>query len=167
MGQVVEAKRPLVRDAGEGEALWFRENHMTIKVSAADSGGAFSLVESWVKANTGPPLHVHHREEETLWVLSGRVRIRCGDDEFTVGPGAMAVLPRDVPHAFHVEGEETAHLLTLMTPGGGEALFARHGRPAGGPGLPPPSAPDIEGMKRIGEQLGQEILGPPMAVSGL
>jgi mannose-6-phosphate isomerase-like protein (cupin superfamily) len=151
-----------IRGADDGEVLWFRENRMIIKLTAADTHGAYGLVEAWAPAGSGPPLHVHRREEETFWVLSGRLRIRCGDHEFLARAGETALLPRDLPHAFVVEGDEPAHLLTVFTPGGGEQFFALAGRPAGGPGLPPPSPPDIPALQRAGSGLGVEILGPPI-----
>ena len=66
--------------------------------------------------------------------------MRCGDKTFRAGPGAFVLLPRDVPHSFVVEGDA----------------------PTDGPGLPPPSPPDIPALKRVSEQYGAEIVGPPM-----
>src|SRR5215472_16639474 len=87
---------------------------------------------------TSPPLHIHHREDESFWVLEGQVRFRCGDEDIDAGPGSFVFLPRDVPHTFVVEGDEGAHLLTLLTPGGFERYFVEAGRPPEGHGLPPP-----------------------------
>jgi hypothetical protein len=56
-------------------------------------------------------------------------------------------------------------MLTLLTPGGGEGVFIDGGRPAEGPGLPPAAPPDIEKLKRVSEQYGAEIIGPPMKPS--
>jgi mannose-6-phosphate isomerase-like protein (cupin superfamily) len=153
----------LVRGADEGEAVWFRENRMTIKVRAADTGGAYGLVEAWAPAGSGPPLHVHRDADEAFWILAGHLTIRCGDREFSAGAGHFAFLPRDVPHTFLVEGDKQAHLLTVISPGGGEEFFALAGRPADGPGLPPPSPPDMEALQRAAAQVSIEILGPPMA----
>lgn len=153
-----------VRRADDGEVLWFRENRMIIKLRAADTRGAYGLVEAWAPAGSGPPLHVHRHEEETFWILSGRLRIRCGDEEFSAQAGESVLLPRGLPHAFVVEGDKPAHLLTVITPGGGEEFFALAGGPAGGPGLPPPSPPDIPALQRAGAALGIETLGPPISV---
>lgn len=154
--------RAMVRGPDEGEAVWFLNNRMLVKASSEETGGAYGLVESWVGVGQGPPLHVHHREEEAFWVLSGRLRIRCGEDEYVAEAGAYALLPREVPHAFQVEGDEPAHLLTLISPGGGERFFVRAGRPAEGPGLPPPAPPDIPALQRAAAEFGDEILGPPL-----
>ena len=74
----------------------------------------------------------------------------------------MALLPRDVPHTFLAQGDQAAHVLTLISPGGGEKFFVAAGEPAAGPGFPPPSPPDIERLRRVAADFGIEILGPPM-----
>src|SRR5262245_59758476 len=84
--------------AGEGEETWFQPNRLTIKASAEVTGGAYGLVESWIRAGSSPPLHVHHREDEAFYVLEGRVRFRCADRDVVGGPGSFVFLPRGVPH---------------------------------------------------------------------
>ena len=150
---------------GEGQQVWFLRNHMTIKATAASTGGAFGLVESLIAPGFSPPLHIHHREDESFWVLEGELSMRCGDRTFRAGAGSFVFLPRDVPHTFVVEGNTAARMLTLLTPGGGEGVFIDGGRPAGHAGLPPETPPDIEALKRVSERYGAEIVGPPMKAS--
>ena len=149
--------------AGEGRATWFLSNRMTMKATADMTGGAFGLVESLIAPGFSPPLHVHQREDESFYVLEGELTMRCGDRVFEATAGAFVFLPRGVPHTFVVEGGKPARMLTLMTPGGGEAFFWAAGRPAEREGLPPAAAPDIESLKRAGATYESEIVGPPMA----
>jgi mannose-6-phosphate isomerase-like protein (cupin superfamily) len=151
---------------GEGEAIWFLRNRMTIKATAQSTGGAFGLVESWIAPGFSPPLHVHHREDESFWILDGEVSMRCGDRTFRARRGSFVFLPRGVPHTFVVEGDAPARMLTLLTPGGGEGLFVEAGRRAENDGLPPAAPPDIDSLKRVSERYGAEIVGPPMAQIG-
>ena len=151
---------------GEGDAIWFLRNRMTIKATADTTGGAFGLLESYIAPGFSPPLHVHHREDEAFWVLEGELTMRCGDRTFRAVAGSFIFLPRDVPHTFVVEGDTPARMLTLLTPGGGEGVFVAGGRPAEGDGLPPAAPPDIERLKRVALQYGSEIVGPPMAPAG-
>jgi quercetin dioxygenase-like cupin family protein len=148
---------------GAGEATWFLGNRMIVKADAESTGGGFGLVESWIPAGSSPPLHIHHREDESFWVLEGRVRFRCGGEDIEAGPGSFVFLPREVPHTFVVDGDETAHILTLLAPGGGERFFVDGGRVPDGPGLPPPGPPDIEKLQRVAPRYGMEIVGPPLA----
>ena len=161
--QGTEVGAPVFVAPGEGEATWFQPNRMTVKATAETTGGGFGLLESWVAAGSSPPLHVHHREDESFWVLEGRVRFRCGEAEFVGEPGSFVFLPRDVPHTFRVEGDRPARMLTLLTPGGGEGFFVDGGRPPEGPGLPPAGPPDVALLSRVSEQYGAEIVGPPLA----
>jgi len=151
---------------GEGEAIWFLRNRMTIKATADQTGGAFGLVESFIAPGFSPPLHVHHREDEAFYVLEGELTMRCGDRTFTAERGAFVFLPRGVPHSFVVEGDEPARMLTLLTPGGGEGVFIEGGRAPEHDGLPPAAPPDIEALKRVSARFGSEIVGPPMAPKG-
>jgi len=162
MSAYVETAEAVVVGPGEGTAIWFQGNRITLKATAASTGGAFGLVESMVAPGFSPPLHIHDREDETFWVLEGEVTIRCGDRTFRATAGAFALLPRGVPHTFVVEGDRPARMLGILTPGGGEAFFAAGGRPAEGDGFPPPAAPDIEQLRRAATQFGNRIVGPPM-----
>src|SRR5215470_1555685 len=162
MEMVTSVVPPSFHAPGEGLAVWFLGNHMTIKATARSTGGAFGLVESLVAPGFSPPLHVHHREDESFWVLEGELSMRCGDRTFRASAGSFVFLPRDVPHTFVVEGDRPARMLTLLTPGGGEGVFIDGGRPAEHNDFPPAAPPDIERLKRVTERYGAEIVGPPM-----
>jgi len=148
---------------GEGEAIWFLRNRMTIKATAELTGGGFGLVEVEIPAGYSPPTHVHHREEESFYVLEGELTFRCGDTTFEAQPGSFICLPRDVPHSFFVKGDRPARMLNLMTPGTGEGYFREAGRPAEGEGLPPAAPVDVTSLQRAGELYDAKVVGPPMA----
>ena len=40
-----------------------------------------------------------HPEEQVMYVLSGRVLAKCGDEEYEVGPGEATYNPSNVPHS--------------------------------------------------------------------
>lgn len=153
---------PLIQMPGGGEPIWFTTNRITIKARAADTGGAFGLIEVLAPPGASPPLHIHSAEEESFWVLEGELTLRCGEELLRVGPGGFASLPRGVPHSFVVEGEAPARFLNVITPGGMEEFFAAVGFPAEGEGLPPAAPPDIERLVRIGNEFGIETVGPPL-----
>jgi mannose-6-phosphate isomerase-like protein (cupin superfamily) len=148
---------------GGGDPHWFTNNRMTIKLRAADTGGAFGVVEGVSPAGSSPPLHVHHREHELFLLLEGSLTVRCGDETFRVDPGSVTCLPRGVPHSFVVEDGQPARLLSICVPGGFEEYFAAAGRPAENDGLPPNEPPDVALLRRVGKDFGLEIVGPPLA----
>ncbi len=151
---------------GEGQAIWFRNNRITFKATAATTGGLFSVWEVLAPPGDSPPLHIHRAEDESFFVVDGQVRFRCGDRDIAAGPGSFIFLPRGVPHTFLVEGTANAHFLGLLTPGGGEQFFMDVGRPAETEGLPPETPPDMELLMRMSAKHGLEIVGPPMMSAG-
>lgn len=155
--------RPLIREPGDGEALWFGTNRITIKATASDTGGRYGLFEVWALAGSGPPLHVHRDAEEAFWILEGELTVRCGTQLQAAGPGSFVLLPRGVPHTFRVKDGRDARWLTLLSPGGSERFFAEAGTPATGPGLPPGGAFDLTRLREVSAAHDMEIVGPPLS----
>ncbi len=91
-----------------------------LKASHRSTGGALSVFETTIGA--GPPLHVHDREDECFYVLSGELSVRCGGDTFDATAGSFVFLPRGRAHRFWAEGQP-ATLLLITVPGGIEDYF--------------------------------------------
>lgn len=149
---------------GESPAWWFLDTLMTVKADSAQTRGSFTLIDCRAPAGFGPPMHVHHVEDEGFYVLEGQLAVRCGDQEWTVEAGAFVLLPRGVPHAFVVTGTQACHLLQITTPAQFEQFVAEVGRPAQSLTLPNPSAPDVGALAAAGQRYANEIVGPPLAV---
>jgi mannose-6-phosphate isomerase-like protein (cupin superfamily) len=143
----------------EEERIWFLDSLLTVKATGATTGGAFDLVEELIPPGFSPPPHIHYREEECFYVISGQMTFTCGDESIAAGPGAFIVLPRGVPHTFRVEGTEPARTLMLNTPAGLLGFFRELGRPAPTPTLPPPGRPDLDALRRVSEAYGCAIPG--------
>ena len=101
---------------------------LIFKVTGEDTGGALDYFIVQVAPHGGPPLHVHHFQEETIQVLKGRYKIRIGDEIFIVNEGGFAYLPSKVPHAFLNLTDEPGEVIVVYTPGGG--VFSRFARDA-------------------------------------
>src|SRR5229473_429435 len=83
-----------VLNAGEGLRLQSGPGrNLIFKVTGEDTGGAFDYFIVEVAPHGGPPLHVHHRQEETIQVMKGRYKIRIGDDIFHCEEEGFAYLP--------------------------------------------------------------------------
>lgn len=150
-----------VLDGDDGDRVWFLGSLMTIKAAGDDTAGAFTLIDQRAPAQFGPPLHIHHAEDEAFYVLEGGVRVVCGDRSFDAGPNSLVLLPRGIPHAFLV-GDQGAHLLQITSPAGFEHFAHEVGEPATSAELPPPSAPDIPRLVAAAERHGVTIVGPPL-----
>lgn len=143
----------------QGEAIWHLGALVTIRLDAADTGGALSVVETVAPRGMGSPPHVHTREEETFIVLEGELVFSFDGTETVAGSGTVVHLPRDIPHWFTVESE-TARFLNVITPGGFENFFRTLSEPAARRELPPPldGPPDIERIREVAAGFGVEIL---------
>jgi quercetin dioxygenase-like cupin family protein len=93
-----------------------------LKLAGEQSGGDWAVVEWHVRAGEEPPVHIHTREDEALYVLDGAITAYVGDEKIEVEAGSYAALPKDVPHGLTVRGEE-ARLLVTLEPAGAEYFF--------------------------------------------
>jgi quercetin dioxygenase-like cupin family protein len=147
--------------ASEPSMVWWQGALMTLKAHAGSTGGTLGLVEARFPADFGPPLHVHHREDEALYVLDGELRCRRGDTEFTAGPGELVFGPRELPHTFKA-GPDGARALVLMTPAGLEQMFQEGGVPALDPATPPVEDYDVQLVIQLSAKYGMDVIGPPL-----
>jgi len=129
---------------------------LIFKVTGDDTGGAFDYFVVEVAPHGGPPLHVHHGQEETVHVLSGRFKVRIGDDEFSLDPGGFAYLPSRVPHAFLNLTGEPARIIVVYTPGGGHRFYEELGP------LTRNGQPDRATVAALFEKYDMSLLGPPL-----
>jgi quercetin dioxygenase-like cupin family protein len=93
-----------------------------LKLAGDQSGDDWAVVEWRVRAGDEPPMHTHTREDETLYILEGAITAHVGGEKVEVEAGSYAALPKNLPHAFTVRGEEVRLLVTLE-PAGAEHFF--------------------------------------------
>jgi quercetin dioxygenase-like cupin family protein len=147
--------------ASRPTTIWWQGALMTLKAHHDSTGGALALVEARFPAGFGPPLHVHHREDEAIYVLDGRLRWRHGDQERTYGPGELVFGPRELPHTFKA-GPDGALALVLLTPAGFEGMFQEGGVPARDTATPPVEHYDVERVAELAARYGMDVVGPPL-----
>src|SRR6516162_6184860 len=76
----------------------------SVKGAKSSTAGSFSMIESHTRG--GAPWHVHSREDEYLYVLSGKLKVWCGKEVFDAEPGSFVFLPRGTAHAWDVTSAE-------------------------------------------------------------
>jgi quercetin dioxygenase-like cupin family protein len=79
--------------AGLGRTVWVVGDLYTIKASGKDTGGAFTLIEVMVPPLSGPPPHVHRREDEAFYVLEGEFEVQIDNQRLTAGPARGSRFP--------------------------------------------------------------------------
>lgn len=114
--------------APPADALEWNGTFYRTILSTADSGGAMSITDSRCPAHSGPPRHVHSREDEIFVVLEGEVEFWLDGQTIRRGAGQTAFVPRGAEHTYKTVTE--VRMLTILTPGGFEGFFADMARGA-------------------------------------
>ena len=149
--------------AEAGEAYWFFDSLMVIQ---SDQPGQPVINEATVAPGGGAPLHVHEDLDDSFYLVSGRLAMRCGEQTFGVGPGGYVALPHGVPHTFRVVGDEPAVMLQVHTDDSFLRFVKTVGQPATSrtlPAGPPDAEMDMDTAFRVAAQTGQPVIGPPMS----
>ena len=121
MTDTTQTLAPALTRSGEGEARWWFASLAEITLTAEQTGGLLSIIEITEPPGSAGPLHVHHREDETFWILDGEVTFEVGGSIIHASAGDVVYGPRDVPHRYTV-GDGGCRMLFIMTPGGFEGL---------------------------------------------
>jgi quercetin dioxygenase-like cupin family protein len=152
---------------GEGaRSLWVLGELLTYKIPSQQTGGAYALFEVITHPRSGPPPHIHHREDESFYVLEGDYEFLIGGETLRVGAGSLLYFLKGTLHAHKYVGEGVGRMLLTQTPGGlYECFFEGVGEPAVDGEVRPPVFQEQQDMRRIVEvaaEHGIEI-PPPIA----
>jgi len=119
---------PFVSKPGQGERIAFMGQVSFVRARGDQTGGLLSLTETRTPAGSGPPPHVHEREDEMFFVLEGEFSVTIGDETTTAAPGTFVFAPRGIPHAY-VANVPSRHL-AIVSPPGFERFLADAGEAA-------------------------------------
>jgi mannose-6-phosphate isomerase-like protein (cupin superfamily) len=122
-----------------------------IRISAADTNGAYSVVEIVSDPRDGTPKHIHQNEDEHFIILEGTARIVSGDKTFDAAAGTAVTLSKGVPHAWCNLSGSPLRMAVIVSPGGIEdilPLIAKGG--------------DVD-IKALSEKFGVRNVGPMLS----
>jgi quercetin dioxygenase-like cupin family protein len=153
----------VVRNHGEGQALWMLNGLYEVKASGEETGGELTAMEITVPEGSGPPPHIHSGGE-AVYVIEGRLRYHIAERTYEAGPGAFFYIPEGTLERFEPVGG-AVRVLSIYTPGGIDKFFTEAGEPARAREIPPASdaPPDVARLMAIGSKYGLE-LRPPAVV---
>jgi mannose-6-phosphate isomerase-like protein (cupin superfamily) len=135
----------------QGEWLQTRPGvRCVIRAAAAETNGAYPVVEILSHTGDSTPMHVHQNEGEHFLILQGTARVVRGDETFDAPSGTTVALPRHIPHAWGNATNSTLRMIVTSWPGGLETILPLIAR--GG---------DID-MKALGAKFGVRGVGPPL-----
>ncbi|MDQ0513530.1 cupin domain-containing protein [Ancylobacter amanitiformis] len=151
--------------ANHDHSTWFLNGCVSVRLAAAQGPDRISIVEHRMAYGDGPPLHVHHNEDEVFHVLEGTIRVQIDGVDHVLRAGDITVAPKRIRHAFRVESLSGARFLTICRGSDFESLIAQGSRPALMPGLPPmhrPSAEQAAAFAGLCLANNIELVGPPL-----
>jgi quercetin dioxygenase-like cupin family protein len=155
------ASGAIVRGPGEGHTV---DNPaggpLTYKARDEQTGGAATVWESLAAPGEGPPVHLHRREDEFMYVIDGRLRFLLAGEMTEAPAGSFVFIPKGVAHTWQNVGEERARILFAFVPAapGMERFFERAAEL-------PDTTRLAEAFQSFAADAGMEVVGPPLAQS--
>lgn len=158
MQKTVERRR-----RGECRRVRVLGGYMEWRLTAADTGGHYCVLETFAPPGAGVPPH-QHADQEAFYIVEGTLefaRLGSGGLEwFPVTAGDSIHVPGDQIHGFRNAGTTEARILVTAT-AGLAAFFEETGVPIP-PGEPvptgPPSASEVERVLSIARKHGHRFL---------
>jgi mannose-6-phosphate isomerase-like protein (cupin superfamily) len=135
-----------VLQPGDGPAWWVLGDLYTFKLSG-EPGTPLAVVETTTFPGNGPPPHIHHREDEMLFVLEGTYAVLLGERELHIAAGSFVHIPRGTLHTYRNPGSDPARMLVTLTPAGFERFWREIGEPATQRTTPP--SIDAAAVRRV------------------
>lgn len=129
------------RARGAGE----NANGVELKAAGSETEGRFGLVEfTMQEGQPVTPMHIHHKDDESVYVLGGALTFYVGDDSFDAEAGSFVFLPKGIAHGFRVKtGAGEAQIMLLFSQAGTERFLV----PAADAG---DQSPDDFGLELLG-----------------
>lgn len=152
----------LLLEPGAGISYWVLGDLYTFKTISRETQGTYSLMEITVYSQTGSPPHIHSREDESFFVLSGEIEFQVNGETVVAKPGTFIYSPKGQPHLFTNVSNTPARMLCWVMPAGLEQFFMEIGTVVTDPAAPPPpvTAADIRNTIALAPSYGLTILPP-------
>ncbi len=94
-----------------------------VRATAAETGGAYSIVEYTAQPGHARSRHLHRNMVESFLVLEGEGTFEVGGRVLTAGPGEFIAVARGVPHNVFNRTDAVARWLEIYSPAGFEAYL--------------------------------------------
>jgi mannose-6-phosphate isomerase-like protein (cupin superfamily) len=102
--------------------IYAKANEVIVKITGADTGNTFEVVEENCKPGFQSRAHYHVKAFETFYVFDGSADFQVGDELFHAGKGSCVHIPPGVTH--QVTSKDGVRMLMIYSPAGTEGMFA-------------------------------------------
>jgi mannose-6-phosphate isomerase-like protein (cupin superfamily) len=157
----MDAQPSIIKQAHEGRTIGVVGDTYRFLATGEETAGRYAMWEAIVPPWSGPPPHIHSREEESFVVLEGEMTFYINDERHVATPGCFARVPIGTLHRFKNESGKVAKMIITIVPAGLEQMFFETGEPlpVGGTAAPP-SHEEIERLLASAPKYGVQIFPP-------
>ena len=134
---------PSIKHQPRSKRYYFDVGIGSVCLSGADTGGAYCLLDIGLAPGMTVPRHMHTREDEAYYVLSGELEVVVGDEVFILRAGDTLMAPRDIPHQLRNSGDVENHYLIMFSPSGFEGFLKATAVPAPDNAVAPTEPPAV------------------------
>ena len=125
----------------------------TIRTSARETKGIYTMLEVVADPRNGVPIHVHKNEDEHFLVLEGTLHIVIGDVTLDVPTGTAVTVSKGERHAWCNLTEMPVRMLVIFSPGHIEELFRE---------VAARKSNNNDDIAALADRFGCLIVGPPL-----
>ena len=97
----------------------------TLLATSEETHGDYIALEALVPPDGGPPLHVHHNQIETFYILEGEMEMTLGDQVYEAKAGDYVHVSKGTPHRFLNRSRTTTKMVFTFVPAGDIEEFFR------------------------------------------
>jgi len=148
--KALAAGEGLLRQSVPGETLLY-------KVTGDDTDGALDIFVLSIQPRSGPPLHIHHRQHETIYFTNGLYKVQVDDHVFRCEAGGFVHIPMGARHAFMNVSDQPGECIVTFSPGATDKFFEEFAPVVRG------GHPDPANIAPIFAKHGWDLVGPPLS----
>ncbi len=107
----------------EGQHLQVLSDRLCIKLKSDDSPNRMSVVTVTVPPTGFVPPHTHDKEEESYFMLTGKMVMQLGSQELTVETGDFVHVPAGTIHGYRNDTDQPVRFLAWSIGGAIDQFF--------------------------------------------
>jgi mannose-6-phosphate isomerase-like protein (cupin superfamily) len=120
--------KPAAIGPNDGELVYVGQDPVRIKISPGGRLGRFAMITQDVSPGTSIPVHLHEREDEIIFIQSGRGEATLEDTRLPLEAGSVLFVPQGTWHGGRNTGADILKWIAIYSPSGFEGYFREIGK---------------------------------------